>query len=266
MPHPQRTIAQTNAIKNALLEAAPQCEAPIAHGMPQYLGPDEHPLYSRFCVEVREPQESLPGQQKLYSRFCVEVPRAGVGVDWQFNSTTTDGPVAVKLAAVKSAVKSAVSKVASATKSVVLGSDITLRVLKWDGVQSDWTQEPDVYKIKKMKSIYDQIMGKLNYDDEWESVDLCSESDNEVVCSVQFSTLGQTKFDADCKKAIANAEAGSHGKSIYLRVKVEDFKLVTIRRLGYDPEKRAKQQKKLAEEQEFLDEMTAARRRSSRGF
>jgi hypothetical protein len=70
---------------------------------------------SRFCVEVREPQESLPGQQKLDSRFCVEVPRASVGVDLQLDSTTTDGWIGT----VASGTKSAAKKVASGTKSVV---------------------------------------------------------------------------------------------------------------------------------------------------
>ena len=70
---------------------------------------------SRFCVEVREPQESLPGQQKLDSRFCVEVPRASVGVDWQLDSTTTDGFIGT----VASGTTSVVKKVASGTTSVV---------------------------------------------------------------------------------------------------------------------------------------------------
>ena len=45
-------------------DKCPLCRAPIAHGMPQNLWRDEHPLYSRFCVEV---------------------PRASTapGVDWQ---------------------------------------------------------------------------------------------------------------------------------------------------------------------------------------
>jgi predicted amidophosphoribosyltransferase len=29
----------------------PKCRAPILHGEPQDLFPDEHPLYSRFCVQ-----------------------------------------------------------------------------------------------------------------------------------------------------------------------------------------------------------------------
>jgi hypothetical protein len=70
-------------------------------------------------VEVREPQESLPGQQKLDSRFCVEVPRASVGVDWQLDSTTTDGFIGTVASGTKSAAKSVVKNVASGTTSVV---------------------------------------------------------------------------------------------------------------------------------------------------
>ncbi len=75
---------------------------------------------SRFCVEVREQQESLPGQQKLDSRICVEVPRASTatGVDWQLDSTTTDGFASV-VGTVASGTKSVVGKVASGTKSAV---------------------------------------------------------------------------------------------------------------------------------------------------
>ena len=106
---------------------------------------------SRFCVEVREPQESLPGQQKLYSRFCVEVPRASTatGVDWPLNSTTTDG-------------------IMSMAKSVVFGSRIKLRVRKWDGN----VFYEDLYQIFKSKSIYEQIYANLNT---WDSkVQVCS--------------------------------------------------------------------------------------------
>jgi hypothetical protein len=41
----------------------PLCRAQILHGVLQKRFPDEHPLYSRFCVE--------------FPRFCVESPRAG---------------------------------------------------------------------------------------------------------------------------------------------------------------------------------------------
>ena len=107
---------------------------------------------SRFCVEVREPQESLPGQQKLDSRFCVEVPRASTatGVDWPLNSTTTDG----------------IMSMAGKAKSVVFGSQINLRVLKWDGN----VFYEDLYKIIKSKSIYEQIYANLNTGDSWEKV------------------------------------------------------------------------------------------------
>jgi hypothetical protein len=57
------------------MDKCPKCRAPIAHGVPQDLFPDEHRLFSRCCVEVREPQGALHGQQRLLSRFCVEAPR-----------------------------------------------------------------------------------------------------------------------------------------------------------------------------------------------
>jgi hypothetical protein len=165
---------------------------------------------SRFCVEVREPQESLPGQQKLDSRFCVEVPRASVGVDWQLNSTTTDS-------------------VFSMTKHAVFGSNIRLYVVKWDGVERP-TRTPEEYKIKKMKGAYDQICGKLR--DSWKSVDLCtytdSDHDDVVVCSISNAN-GKIEFDAECAKAIANVEAEIPKKKFYLCVRIIDPKLVEQR-------------------------------------
>ena len=127
---------------------------------------------SRFCVEVREPQESLPGQQKLDSRFCVEVPRASVGVDWQLDSTTTDGFIGTVASGTKSAAKnvasgtksavknvasgttSVVKKVASGTKSMVGLNNIRLNFVSGCDMPETidkWT------KIDKTKNIIDQI-------------------------------------------------------------------------------------------------------------
>ena len=159
---------------------------------------------SRFCVEVREPQESLPGQQKLDSRFCVEVPRASTatGVDWPLNSTTTDG-------------------IMSMAKSVVFGSRIKLRVCKWDGN----VFYEDLYQIFKSKSIYEQIYANLNTWDSWEKVQVCS--DRIVLCDV-VKGESESEFDTECKKAIANAEAERPGESIFLSVRVRDPDLVEL--------------------------------------
>jgi hypothetical protein len=103
------------------MDKCPNCRAPIAHGAPQDLFPDQHPLYSRFCVEVREPQGSLPDEQKLYSRFCVAVPQASTatGVDWHVSSTTTDGLVSTTVTTAAKA-KSAVGAVTAKAKSAVV--------------------------------------------------------------------------------------------------------------------------------------------------
>jgi hypothetical protein len=127
---------------------------------------------SRFCVEVREPQESLPGQQKLDSRFCVEVPRASVGVDWQLDSTTTDGLMGTVASGTKSAAKnvasgtkSVVKKVASGTKSLVgtvaakTKSMVGLNNIRLNFVSGcDMPETIDKWtKIDKTKNIIDQI-------------------------------------------------------------------------------------------------------------
>jgi hypothetical protein len=161
---------------------------------------------SRFCVEVREPQELLPGQQKLYSRFCVEVPRASTapGVDWQLDSTTTDGLM-----------------------SMVFGSRIKLRVRKWDGNEF----YEDIYQIFKSKSIYEQICANLNTWDSWEKVQVCS--DHMALCDVvkgesESEKKDHHEFDAECKKAIANAEAERPRESIFLQVRVRDLDPVEL--------------------------------------
>ena len=151
-------------------------------------------------------------RQSSSSRFCVEVPRASTapGVDWELNSTTTDG-------------------VLSMTKHAVFGSNIRLFVVKWDGVERP-TGTPEEYKIKKMKGAYDQICGKLR--DSWKSVDLCtytdSDHDDVVVCSISNAN-GKIQFDAECAKAIANVEAEIPKKKCYLCVRIIDPKLVELR-------------------------------------
>jgi ankyrin repeat protein len=148
------------------MDKCPSCRAQIAHGAPQDLFPDQHPLYSRFCVEVREPQGSLPDEQKLYSRFCVAVPQASTatGVDWHVSSTTTDGLVSTTVttaAKAKSAVgavtakaKSAVVAVTTKATSMVFGSKITLKVYDEDQDVSFEDEIPVIYEMDRSKSIY----------------------------------------------------------------------------------------------------------------
>jgi len=168
----------------------PQCRAPIAHGEPQDSWPDRHPLYARFGVEG--PRGST-----------------ATGVDWTLNSTTTDG-----LAGVVSAVQRAVKK----TKSAVFGSKIQLKVIFQH-------REEINCEISKSESIYYQIHAKLKAFDQLESVQVCSDTTPAVVQftiynSPTIRTWGHAKFDADCNRAIATAEAKRPKKSFYLCVTV----------------------------------------------
>jgi hypothetical protein len=219
---------------------------------PQDLFPDQHRLFSRFCVEVREQQETLPGRP--LSRFCVEVPRAST-------CTTTDGlastTVTAAAAKAKSAVgavtaltakaKSAVGAVTAKTKSMVFGSGdkqgeqktIRLCVVKWDGESHDrWDPEHPgstddwvltEHEIDKSKSIYEQINANLNSEQSWKRVDVISERftkegyRNGIISWYTVKT-DKIKFDAECKKLIAKADKPF--SRIRLRVQARDEKLV----------------------------------------
>jgi hypothetical protein len=166
---------------------------------------------SRFGVEVGGAQEALRGRER---RFCVEArelaPSHSDGADWQLNGTTTDGSINDGLASMKSA---------------VFGPNITLCVIKSDG---------DIgyrryYEIKKTQSIFDQFTKKLKTGDIWEKMEVCSKSQCREVCSIQKTD--KTIFDAECKKAIAiaDAEVGRPPNDISLSVMVIVRELVDAR-------------------------------------
>ncbi len=142
-------------------------------------------------------------RQSSSSRFCVEVPRASTapGVDWQLNSTTTDAV-------------SSIGWMAGKAKSVFVSNKIKL-VLHDLYANSDRTHE-----INKQGSIHKQIEENLELWDKWACVEV--RSDQGVLCKIS-NTDDAAKFDAECKNAIKNAEAGRPKKSISLRVEFEEY-------------------------------------------
>jgi ankyrin repeat protein len=144
---------------------------------------------------------TLHSQQRLLSRFCVEAPRASTatGVDWQLDSTTTDGSASAVIGKVasgtKSMVKQASLSITNSAKSMLKGKatgKIKLIVFGFNGKERVY--DDYINYLDETKSIGLSIIRKLEPFEFWNKVEVMVWENNAYNVKENVKTETQNKY------------------------------------------------------------------------